>query len=71
MSAQPNQSNNTDRLRRPEEVMGRFDYYDRKAFLHFVHAHGVPHIRINARVLRFENSAIEAWLARRRVGVAA
>ncbi len=68
MSNTAKTTHTADRLLKPEDVMGRFNYGDRKSFLDFVHAAGVPHLRFNSRVFRFEQPAVEAWISRRRVG---
>jgi hypothetical protein len=49
----------------PGPVMAFFGYRNRPAFWEFVRRHGVPHIRVNARVIRFDPRALNAWLARR------
>ena len=41
-----------------------------RAFWDAVHRGGIPHYRINARVIRFRLSEVEAWLAERRRGAA-
>ena len=51
------------------EVMVRFGYKDRKSFWEFIHLHKVPHVRFNARVIRFEEGPLEDWLRSRRRGV--
>lgn len=49
-------------------VMSALGYSDRSAFWSFVRRYGVPHTRFNARVIRYERSALNAWLAARSVG---
>lgn len=39
-----------------------------RAFWRFVHESGLPHYKLNARVIRFRWSDVEAWLAERRKG---
>jgi excisionase family DNA binding protein len=39
-----------------------------RAFWKLVHEHGLPHFRINARVIRFRMSDVENWLADHRKG---
>jgi hypothetical protein len=51
------------------EVMKRFGYRDRKSFWLFIHRHKVPHVKFNARVIRFEAGPLEDWIAARRRGV--
>lgn len=51
------------------EVMKRFGYKDRTSFWQFVHKNKVPHVRFNARVIRFEAGPLEDWLANRRRGI--
>jgi transposase len=48
--------------------MHRLGYSNRGAFWAFVHAAGVPYIKLNARTARFDEQALEAWLKRRTVG---
>jgi hypothetical protein len=47
-------------------VMARFGYKDRKSFWEFVHAKGVPFVRFNARVIKFETGPLEDWVESRR-----
>lgn len=35
------------------------------------HSRGLPHIKISSRVIRYRVGDIDAWLARRRVAIAA
>lgn len=53
-----------------DEVMRRFGYRCRSSFWQFVRSCGVPHVRLNSRVIRFEPAALEAWIETRRVGKA-
>jgi predicted DNA-binding transcriptional regulator AlpA len=39
-----------------------------RAFWEAVHREGIPHYRINARVIRFRLSEVERWLQTRRIG---
>ncbi len=57
---------NPDDLMTSNEVMRRFGYKDRHAFWDFVRRKNVPHLRFNARVIRFERGPLEEWLQRRR-----
>ena len=50
-------------------VMERFGYRDRKSFWLSIHANKVPHVRFNARVIRFEAGPLEDWIAARRRGI--
>lgn len=52
-------------LLKPEQVMTRLGYKDRKSFLVMARKKGLRSIRINARVIRFDPVVTEAWLARR------
>ncbi len=52
----------------PKEAMAIFGYRDRSAFLRMVRASGLPRVRVNRRVIRFEPRAIQAFLRRRAVG---
>ena len=40
-------------------------YQTRAGFWTFVHRHGVPHVRLNARKVLFSRVALEDWLAHR------
>jgi len=48
------------------EVMAMFGYKDRHAFWAFVRKKNVPHLRLNARVIRFEPGPLEEWKQKRR-----
>ena len=52
-------------LLKPADVMARLGYKDRAAFFRMARSRGLPIIRINRRVLRFESGALESWLKRR------
>ncbi len=39
-----------------------------RQFLSVIRSNRIPHYRINARVLRFRMSEVEAWIASRRIG---
>lgn len=58
----------SDTLLTPEQVMARYSYTARSSFWQFVHAKGVPHIRLNARKILFAPAALEAWEAKKTVG---
>ena len=47
------------------KVMALLGYKDRGAFWDFVHRSGVPHVRLNARKIMFEEQALADWLAHR------
>jgi len=49
-------------------VMEMLGYRNRASFWQFVHSSGLPHIRLNARHIRFDSRALNAWLERRTVG---
>jgi predicted DNA-binding transcriptional regulator AlpA len=57
-----------DALLSPEEVMAWLGYRNRDAFMRMVRKAGIPRVRINARVVRFYRSQIEAYIRRKRVG---
>jgi len=40
-----------------------------RAFWRFVHEAGLPHYRLNSRVIRFRRSECEQWLEEHRKGV--
>ena len=46
-------------------VMALLGYRNRASFWAFVRHSGVPHVRLNARRIMFEEQALLAWLARR------
>lgn len=53
----------------PDDVMARVGgYRDRSTFLRMTRAQGLPRIKLNRRVIRFERQAVETWLRRRSVG---
>lgn len=49
----------------PQEVMVQLGYADRGSFMRMARASGLPRVRLNRRVIRFERLAVEAWLRRR------
>jgi predicted DNA-binding transcriptional regulator AlpA len=49
-----------------KDVMARFGYSCRTSFWQMVKREGVPHVRINARVIKFEAGPLEEWLEKRR-----
>lgn len=57
-----------DPLLSPDEVMAWLGYRNRDAFMRWVRKAGVPRVRINARVVKFDRSDVEAFLRRKRVG---
>jgi len=57
-----------DPLLSPDEVMAWLGYRNRDAFMRMVRKAGIQRVRINARVLKFERSQVEAFLRRKRVG---
>ncbi len=57
---------NADDMLSSNEVMAMFGYKDRKSFWDFVRKKNVPHIRLNARVIRFERGPLEEWKQKRR-----
>ena len=57
-----------ERFIKPEAAMAELCYTDKSAFWTFVHASGVPHVRLNARRILFERASLNAWLDRRTVG---
>ena len=48
------------------EVMDRLGYRDRKNFWNLVRQERIPHVRLNARVIRFESGPLEEWIEKRR-----
>ncbi len=49
-------------------IMKRYGYKNRASFWDFVRRQGVPHIQLNARVIRFDPVALARWEAKRTVG---
>jgi hypothetical protein len=45
--------------------MERFGYHDRGAFWTLVHNQGIPHVRLNGRVIKFPSGGLDDWLRRR------
>ena len=50
------------------EVMKITRHSSRSSFWQMVHSQGLPHIRINSRVIVFDSAAVDAWLESRTVG---
>lgn len=48
--------------------MAFFGYTDRSAFLRMARASGLPRIRVNRRVIRFEPRALQTFIRRRSLG---
>lgn len=61
-------SNSIKRFLNTEEAAELFGYTSKNAFMRFVRESGIPHIRLNARVIRFRHEALEHWLSKRAVG---
>jgi hypothetical protein len=58
-----------ENLLTPEEAMARIGgYKNRTAFIRAARRSGLPRIRINARVIRYDPIALEAWKRRRALG---
>lgn len=60
--------NADETLLTPAQVMARYGYKARSSFWQFVHAKGVPHLRLNARKIVFAPAALAAWETKRTVG---
>ena len=52
----------------PAEVMEWLGYSNRDAFMRAVRKLGIPHVRMNARVIKFIRSEVAAWVRRKQVG---
>lgn len=61
-------STNSAPLRPTNWAMERLGYRNRGAFWSFVHANGVPFVRLNSRTARFDERSLDAWLEARSVG---
>jgi predicted DNA-binding transcriptional regulator AlpA len=58
--------NQAPQLLTVDEVMARVGgYANRDAFVRAARKSGLPRIRINRRVIRFEPAAVDAWLRRK------
>jgi len=57
-----------DSLMTPTEAMNLMGYSNREAFMRMVQRQGMPRVRINRRVTRFDRQALQKWLRRRSVG---
>lgn len=53
-----------DRMLTSTEAMNLLGYRCRKAFWHLVYSGGIPHVRYNARVIRFPSAGLDDWLQR-------
>ncbi len=51
----------------PEEVMALLNYPNRDAFMRMARATGLPRVRINRRVIRFDRDTVQRWIRRRSV----
>jgi len=60
--------NPTQTLRPTSWAMQRLGYTNRGAFWSFVRNSGLPYFKLNSRTARFDERAINAWLAQRAVG---
>ena len=56
---------NPHRLLSSTEVMQRLGYNDRGSFWQLVYREGIPHVRLNSRVIKFPAAGLDDWLNRR------
>lgn len=63
-------SRRDDQMISSKQVMDRLGYKDRGSFWELVHSQSIPHIRLNARVIKFPVAALNDWLRRRSSSVA-
>lgn len=56
------------RLLKAAEVMPLTGHTDSSAFWQWCHRNGVPFLRLGPRTIRFEETALRAWLDSRSVG---
>lgn len=56
---------NDNRMLTTAEVMALLGYRCPKAFWNLVYTQRVPHVRLNARVIRFPSAGLRDWLQRR------
>lgn len=47
------------------ELMRLLGYRCRKAFWQLVHNGGIPHVRLNSRVIRFRRDRVGEWIRQR------
>jgi hypothetical protein len=70
MNLQPTSSPplNGTRFLKSSVVMTALGYRNRCAFWEFVRRQGVPHVRLNARRILFDEQALADWLNSRSAG---
>ena len=54
-----------DDTMKPDEVMRKLGYKDRKSFYAMAKAKGLPLVYLNTRVIRIPRAKYRAWLERR------
>jgi len=59
---------NGTRFLKSSAVMAALGYRNRCSFWEFVRRQGVPHVRLNARRILFDERALADWLDRRTAG---
>lgn len=65
-----NSASTENTLMSSNELMSLLGYKDRGSFWSLVYGKGIPHIRLNARVIKFERSAVDDWLRQRNTNAA-
>ena len=66
LTSQEDPNPDRNRMLSSSFVMKRLDYHCPKAFWRLVHAQGIPHVRYNARVIKFPEAGLEAWISEHR-----
>ena len=61
----PHDDGARNRMLSSSEVMLILGYRCRKAFWALVHSQAIPCVRFNARVIRFPEAALTAWISHR------
>lgn len=68
VSTSPNPPLSDRRFLKSETVRNMLGYSDAASFWSAVRKGGIPHVRINARRIMFDEQAVNAWLDARTVG---
>ncbi len=58
-------NNSSSNLLSSAEVMKTLGYKDRGSFWQLVYREGIPHVRLNARVIKFPEAGLHDWIRRR------
>jgi hypothetical protein len=66
--ARPATTSSHDCLLTPSQAMALMGYASQDAFMRMARRQGLPRIRINKRVTRFDRQAVNIWLRKRSTG---